>query len=564
MTIHSNRFLPSPQGHNRRLLPCYFTLFLGLFLFATPGFSTIRYVKPVANGNGSGSSWANASSNLQAMINASTPGDQVWVAAGTYKPTTGNDRTISFSMKNGVAIYGGFAGGETALTQRRWRENETILSGDIGTADKADNTYHVILNNNNGLNNSAVLDGFTITAGYSNPNTRFPFFNGGGMLNVGSSPSLINCTFLENLAAHGGGMFNNNSSPTLTNCVFNGNTAKHSPHPDGGGMFNNNSSPVLVNCIFLGNSADIGGGMYNNNSSPQLTNCTISGNSSGSNGGGIYSQAGGQPVLTNCIIWGNQNGEITGRPAAVTYSIVKGGYAGVGNLDADPLFIGGLQNDPNNINALRLSFCSPAIDAALSGAAPTNDFSGNQRLLRPSGEMRPRTAEEVVEAIDRSQRMQQQLDAYMDYMYEQQFLLEELYKAGEVTQQQYESSKVWNNPKPVDPTGADIGAFEYSTNESNQLIVSKGSISSFGNVDGRYILSADTYQAAQGANTQTNCPCWTRTEGAFPVSIGKIDGEWLFFKSATCPENPFSVPIAPIGNSSGCNPTSIPGISWCP
>jgi len=68
---------------------------------------TIRYVKPTTSGTGDGSSWANASNNLQAMINASAANDQVWVAAGTYKPTTGTDRTISFSMKEGVAIYRG-------------------------------------------------------------------------------------------------------------------------------------------------------------------------------------------------------------------------------------------------------------------------------------------------------------------------------------------------------------------------------------------------------------------------------------------------------------------------
>ena len=45
---------------------------------------TTRYVKPT--GSGDGSTWANASGDLQAMINASAAGDEVWVAAGTYKP----------------------------------------------------------------------------------------------------------------------------------------------------------------------------------------------------------------------------------------------------------------------------------------------------------------------------------------------------------------------------------------------------------------------------------------------------------------------------------------------
>ncbi len=77
-------------------------LLLALLPLATLA-QTIRYVK--AGGTGSGSSWANAS------------GDQVWVGAGTYKPTTGTERTTP-QMKRGVAIYGGFAGSEATLNAR--------------------------------------------------------------------------------------------------------------------------------------------------------------------------------------------------------------------------------------------------------------------------------------------------------------------------------------------------------------------------------------------------------------------------------------------------------------
>ncbi|MBK8705753.1 MAG: hypothetical protein IPN33_20795 [Saprospiraceae bacterium] len=122
--------------------------------------ATIRYVKQ--GGAGDGSSWTNASGDLQAMINASGAGDQVWVAAGTYKPTSGSNRTISFVMKNGVAIYGGFPNtGNPGMGNRNWATHVTTLSGNIGTGSNADNSYHVI--NNSGLNNTAVLDGFNVT-----------------------------------------------------------------------------------------------------------------------------------------------------------------------------------------------------------------------------------------------------------------------------------------------------------------------------------------------------------------------------------------------------------------
>uniref|UniRef100_UPI0037C0A5A9 hypothetical protein n=1 Tax=Arenimonas sp. TaxID=1872635 RepID=UPI0037C0A5A9 len=92
----------------------FFSLLMG---GSSQAFAAIRYVKPTATGSGDGSSWANASANLQAMINASAANDEVWVAAGTYRPTQdpfGNSspadpRDRTFYLKDGVKLYGGFA-----------------------------------------------------------------------------------------------------------------------------------------------------------------------------------------------------------------------------------------------------------------------------------------------------------------------------------------------------------------------------------------------------------------------------------------------------------------------
>ena len=160
-------------------------LLLGASLLAQG--QTIRYVKPTGTGDGDGSSWANASGNLQGAINASAATDQVWVAAGTYKPTITTDRNASFAMKNGVAIFGGFMGGETALTGRILNKpSSTTLSGDIGTVgNTTDNSYHII-KNIVGLATTAILDGFVITGGNANGTyeTSGGYDNdyGGGML----------------------------------------------------------------------------------------------------------------------------------------------------------------------------------------------------------------------------------------------------------------------------------------------------------------------------------------------------------------------------------------------
>jgi predicted outer membrane repeat protein len=284
---------------------------------------TIRYVKPRHSGDGSGSSWANASGNLQVMINASAANDQVWVAAGTYKPTSGNNRTISFTMKEGVSIYGGFTGSETSLSQRPainlTTRSTTTLSGDIDNSpvDNSGNSYNVI-SNRSGLTNNAVLDGFVITGGNANGDILDEDGRGGGMYNNGRlsscAPLIRNCAFVNNLATYGGAIYNDgflgNSSPTLINCSFQANSA-HS----GGAIYNNGersgtSSPTLANCSFEANSAPYGGAMYNYGiypaaSSPTLTNSSFQANSATAYGGAIYNYASGTQVLTNCSFQAN-------------------------------------------------------------------------------------------------------------------------------------------------------------------------------------------------------------------------------------------------------------------
>ena len=277
----------------------HLAILLALALLLTPApparaAGTIHYAAPTAVGLGNCSSWTNACT-LQMALNVAGSGDQIWVQKGVHYPGNAGNRTATFTLKNNVAIYGGFAGTETLLSQRNWRGNRTILSGDIDGNDnhggdyinenasqiEGSNAYHVVTGPI-GTNSSAVLDGFVITAGQANGSS--PNDVGGGMYNQSSSPTLRNLIFSGNSAFNGGGMFNTvSSSPTLTNVTFSGNSATN-----GGGMLNaSNSSPTLTNVAFSGNSAGSGGGMYNDLSNPTLTNVTFSGNSA-FNGGGMF------------------------------------------------------------------------------------------------------------------------------------------------------------------------------------------------------------------------------------------------------------------------------------
>jgi hypothetical protein len=283
-----------------------FTLLLAALLVLVtfvPVNAAIKYVDATASGANDGTSWTNAYTTLQIALGTSVAGDEIWVAAGTYKPTTGVARTASFWLAGGVTVYGGFAGGETMVGQRDWAANVTILSGDIGTTGvTTDNSYHVV--KGSWLNSSAVLDGFVVTSGRADVN---PDHNGGGVLNDHGSPTLRNVTIRDCYASHyGGGMHNDAGSPTLFNVTF----ADNYSDTDGGGMYNlNGSDPTLTEVVFVDNSAfEHGGGMYNNSSSPTLDNvlftrCYITGTPA--LGGGMYNDTNSNPQLTDVAFAGN-------------------------------------------------------------------------------------------------------------------------------------------------------------------------------------------------------------------------------------------------------------------
>ncbi len=401
----------------------------------------VVYVTPQGAGLQDGSTWddAFAGTALQTAINtAATCGAQVWVARGLYKPTATTDPSKSFSMKEGVAIYGGFLGTETILGGRPeiglTKPSGTTLSGDIDNdGTLANNSYHVI-SNPRGLTPDALIDGFMITGGngpdvanlgggiynngsgsgqFCNPTIRNCYFQGnasfrgGAIFNNGlggaCNPVISNCVFRNNSSDHGGGgaiwnaaIQNGISSPLITNCLFEGNTANLF---GGGAIFNDAegpgvSNPQLINCVFLNNSSPVAGGAIfsgvsgnNSSCSPRLTNCSFQGNSSP--GGVIYSR--GSAVssslteLVNCVFFNNGNGAVfvtSSATVTASYSLfgpdVTGYSSGPGNLTTATSPFAGTAT-------AQLAGCSPALNAGLNSASGLSgiatDLAGDPRFF---------------------------------------------------------------------------------------------------------------------------------------------------------------------------------------
>jgi hypothetical protein len=300
----------------------------------------IFYVDASAPTDGDGMSWETGFTGLHDALDIAVSGDQIWVAAGTYKPTSSTDRSVSFVLKSGVKIYGGFAGDEKALRERSLDPSLTVLSGDIGTEnDDTDNSYHVVYAD--GVTD-AVLDGFTVTRGHGDGGSKLTDYKGGGIHTLNSAFTVSNCIFSNNKVAltkpnvngAGGGMYNKNSALTVTNCIFSENQAGNAAinsYGSGGGMYNEgyfNDGVVrlfslITGCTFRDNLASStwdeqygGGGMYNGTESyPIIDRCIFERNLGGLGGGMLNYQS--RPIITNCIFNTNSNSYVDGYGGAI-------------------------------------------------------------------------------------------------------------------------------------------------------------------------------------------------------------------------------------------------------
>lgn len=299
----------------------------------------IRYVKPTATGTGDGSSWDNASGDLQKMIddladnNVSQQAGEVWVAAGTYKPQSqlisGMNYSASFRMRDGISVYGGFEGDETSKQERAkgtmpWDfTNVTVLEAAYYESKLAwtnskwtvgSDSRHVVwfapMSGESDFTRITTLDGVTVQGGYAQGNTGLDDFKtdcGGGVYMDGANAYLSNCIVRENYATgNGGGVYLKNGR-VQTSLIYNNNA-----DADGGAVYVENRG-LVYRSMLTNNSALNGAGVYLYNGAeassddpdhPEyliLSTCVVSNNTVRGNGA-VYCDKGGvlmQNTITN-------------------------------------------------------------------------------------------------------------------------------------------------------------------------------------------------------------------------------------------------------------------------
>jgi predicted outer membrane repeat protein len=305
------------------------------------GGSAVLRVDASAPPGGDGSSWASAIADLQTALARARSGDSIWVAAGVHKPgPPGASRESTFRLRDGVRLYGGFAGDETALAERDPAAHETVLSGDLAGDDgddwagAAENAYQVVTALEVG--SATVLDGFTVRGGHADgpgfgavPESRE---QGAGLNVYFSSPRIENCVFEGNWNANHGAVNDHGDDTQVIGCTFRGNRSdtigaglyvhhhsrtraigclfedNESTTEGGGGYSRSMEGAAFVECTFRANRARSGAGIYiAPEGTTRIQDCTFEQNLAALGGGGVFSDE-ASPSVLDCTFTANDGG----------------------------------------------------------------------------------------------------------------------------------------------------------------------------------------------------------------------------------------------------------------
>ena len=316
-------------------VPAVAASFLVLAALSVVAVGGVVYVNQAAQGPAhDGTSWSTAYLTVSDGLDAAQPGDEIWVAAGTY--------TELINLRNGVALYGGFAGTETARDERAWTVNLTVLDGGgLGSVVTASNATDA----------ATCIDGFVIRNGRA--------ARGAGVYCTNSSPTISHNVVTQNSASDkGGGVFcEADAAPRVTDNAITGNSASIA----GGGIACEGRTflTILDNSI-TDNTAGNGGGVYcHDGAVATISSNTITGNSASGHGGGIFCDFYCTLAIAGNAIIGNAS------------SGLGGGAHFSNNCDLD------LANNVVSSNAAPVAGGGLSITESCTGTVANNIVSGN-------------------------------------------------------------------------------------------------------------------------------------------------------------------------------------------
>ncbi len=357
----------------------------------------VIHVDARATGAHTGASWADAYPDVQDALDEARASNcspdapcEIWVAEGVYRPDRGTgSRTLAYELISGLAIYGGFAGNESHLDQRRLGTHETILSGDLNTNDaeevaplsdccserpdagcddqacmaavaaaypscidrrwsgtcawyaaryccdlcrpsRCDNSHNVARAMS--VDESAILDGLTITGGEANGPESMPenlYIDGGGLFINEGNPKVRNCTFTANAGLAGPAVYVRFGEPFVAGSVFAENYSYSEGWPALTSLF---SGCELESCMF---SRNRGGGAFIGEGSRTIQNCVFVENRSTAFGGGLTLGFRAAPNVIDCLFLRNEAPSgaglnASGFPAVINCAFLGNHARGVG------------------------------------------------------------------------------------------------------------------------------------------------------------------------------------------------------------------------------------------
>jgi predicted outer membrane repeat protein len=357
----------------------------------------VIYVKPAGNNTKSGLTWADAKKGVQAGIDAARANDEVWVMKGTYQGL--------ITLKQGVSVYGGFAGTETIRDKRNSKINVTTLDG---------NQAGSVVTAAAGTTPVTVIDGFTIKNGYSV--VDYPASGGGVYCDGDASPTISNNTITACNAQFGCGISAAYGAPVITSNTITGNGLAGKT-TGGGGIYLSGPAIIHYNTIISNKAVTYGGGIYcYGNCSPIIMGNMIAKNTLvWKHGSGIcllHSDGGSGKIVNNTIVDNVVNSDLAGGAIyndsssdarEISNNIVAFNSSGIINAASNPVMRyncaygntsyndalgeGSFSTDPGLISRTtgnyHLSTVSPCIDAGMSDVAglPLFDIDGQGRIL---------------------------------------------------------------------------------------------------------------------------------------------------------------------------------------